>query len=491
MEENVETPPAKKASVEEWTRRITEEEMPIFGHTVQQVITVAEDDEAPSVDLARVVLQDASMTARVLKLANSIFYNPRNQNISTVSRAVVILGFNTVRNMCLSIALVESLVHGPAHERLTRELARSIHAAVQARSIAVAREDDSPEEVFIATLLYRLGDLAFWCFSGELGKQLDALLRQPGYTADEAQQEVLGFRLPQLTASLVKQWQVNELLNEMLQRPKSAGDRGRSIVLCHRLAEAAEKGWNSPEVQVIIQELARLTGRRPVEITRELHGNAREAAEIAGYYGASTAAETIPLPSGQRHEVDAEEEAELAAQSFPEPDGMLQLKILRELAGLLQSKDANFNLIMELVMEGMYRGVGMDRVLFALLTPDRRALRAKFMFGKGREELMARFNYTRHPKQPNIFFDCVDRKVEEWADTKRSPELGKLVSTAVTTVLGRNPFFAAPIVVTNKSIGIFVADRSLSGRSLDEEAFEGFKYFVQQAGTGLTLLTSR
>lgn len=478
---------SKRLSLQEWVRRISEEEMPIFGHTVQQVVTVAEDDEAPTADLARVILQDASMTARVLKLANSVYFNPREQQISTVSRAVVVLGFNMVRSMCLSIALVDSFVQGAPRDRLNRELARAIHAAVQARTIAISRGDESPEEVFIATLLYRLGDLAFWCFSGKVGDELDRQLKQPGYTPEEAEEEVLGFRLKHLTQSLVHEWRINDLLSATLKRPESTGDRGRNITLCHELARAAEQGWEAPQVKRIAAELAELTRQQVKEVNSSLHQNARESARIAGYYGASAAATVIPLPRGEQYL----EEETLLPPSYPEPDGMLQLRILRELAMLLDDPKTDFNLVMELVLEGIYRGVGMDRTLFALLTPDRRGLRAKFALGNQRENFTENFHFTQHPQEENIFFYLLEQQHPLWFDPAAQPEQGRWLNHVLTAAVGRTSFLAAPIIVNGRAIGLFYCDRSQSGRALDEESFESFKHFAQQAGMGLSLLAQR
>ena len=474
--------------LQDWVRRISDEEMPIFGHTVQGVIEVAEDDNAPAAELARVVLQDASMTARVLKLANAAFYNPR-ENISTVSRAVIVLGFNPVRNMCLSIALVDSFVKGTHKDRLTAELARSVHAAVQARALAVERYDKSPEEVFIATLLYHLGEMAFWCFSGEVGEELNTLMEQPGYTREMAEEEVLGFRLHNLTSSLAREWHLNKLLSTALQHPEDAGSRGKLITLSHRLANVAERGWSDPEVDEIVRDMARLADIPTEDMRGKLHHNAREASRIAGIYGAGAAARAIPLPGGRTPKMDEELEQEKREQ-HPEPNGMLQLKILRELSMMLDDKP-NFNLIMELVLEGIYRGIGMDRTLFALLTPDRKGIKAKYMLGSGRGDLRGRFQFLKTPQEPNIFFQVVERQVSAWVDITRKPEFLRLIPHEVNRAVGKAPFFVTPIIVSGRSIGLFYADRALSGRPLDEDSYESFKHFTQQANMGLTYVAKR
>ncbi len=474
----------KRPSLNEWVRRVRDEEMPIFGQTVQRIISVAEDDVSSANQLAQVVLQDASMTARVLKLVNTTYYKTREQSISTISRAVVLLGFDTIRNMCLSISLVDAFVRGNARDHLTQELARAIHAAVQARAIAIERNDVEPEEVFIATLLYHIGDMAFWCFSEHQADELDALMQQ-GYSPEQAQDEVLGFRLHQLSGALAQEWRLSSLLREVLSRPAPRHQRARNIQLAHELARHAEAhGWQAPPTKQTIDQIAKLVGN-PLEHTSEqLHQNARDAARIAGHFGAESAAQAIPLPKLYEDEALPEEEDEDHSQ-YPEPDGMLQLKILRELSQMLEGSH-NFNMIIELVLEGIYRGVGMDRSLFALISPNRRELRGKFALGHDAPVLNEAFHFLKHPDQPNLFFDLLDRGEGIWYDPQHSTKLRARVSGAITRAMGGEAFFVAPLIVCGKRIGLIYADRTPSQRPLDEEAFEGFQLMVSQASMGLT-----
>ncbi len=175
-------------SLGDWVVRLSEQGMPIFAKTAQDIGKVTSRSDSTASDLSRVVLQDAALTARLLRIANSPLFNVTGRSISTVSRAVVLLGFDEVRSICLSIAVVESMLKGQQKDLVLDQMARSFHAAVQARAFAVQRGDKAPEEVFIATLLYQLGDMAFWTFSGELGKQLAAAMaRRPGHVKTRQQ----------------------------------------------------------------------------------------------------------------------------------------------------------------------------------------------------------------------------------------------------------------------------------------------------------------
>ncbi|MAT65070.1 MAG: GAF domain-containing protein, partial [Gammaproteobacteria bacterium] len=138
----------------EWVDVLSQQGMPIFTHTLRSISGMAADRQSSASELANVILQDAAMTAKLLRIANSPYYNTQAKSISTVSRAVVLLGFDAVRGLALSIAVVESAARGANKARLAADMARAFHAAVQARAFAQQRRDRSPEEVFIATLLF-------------------------------------------------------------------------------------------------------------------------------------------------------------------------------------------------------------------------------------------------------------------------------------------------------------------------------------------------
>ena len=285
-----------KVQVDSWVKRITESEMPIFGRTVQEVISVSEDDISSALQLGQVVLKDAAMTARILKLANSAHYNATGQKFSTISRAIMMLGFDTVRSMCLSITLIDSLVHGIHREQLIKQMARSLHAATQAQEIAQQCSEGKNEDVFIATLLLHIGDLAFWCFADSKGEELHEALINTDKAPEQVQKEVLGFTMNELSQGLAHSWGLSDLLKQTLEKPTSSNPRSRAITLSHQLAEAVEDGWDSQEVKTITTSISSLIGSSAKKTTELLHDTATKAAEITAYYGAKAIAKVIPLP---------------------------------------------------------------------------------------------------------------------------------------------------------------------------------------------------
>ncbi len=480
------------SNLESWVEKIREKDMPTFGHTVQQILRVTGTDESSASQLAEVLLQDVSMTTRVLKLANSVIFNPLHMQVSTVSRAVISLGFNTIRDISLSVAMVDALVEGRSRDHLVKELALSIHAATQARAIAALMDDPNPEEVFISALLSNIGELTFWSFAGDVGDELALLMRQPGYTNESAQEEVLGFRLSTLGRSLRTEWSLESTDITKAGNTTELAHRKSVVALSLELAnKAATDGWNSKTVKDIQKKIIDISDLPAKQVNNLLHNNARDATKLARYLGADGASKSIPLPERMVSD-DGEEDVDddTDDRRYPKPDGPLQLKILRELAQQLEDKP-DFNIIMELTMEGIHRGVGMDRCLFAMLTPDRKGLRAKVALGQGNLDFRDAFQFQRQPHEHNIFFMLLEREQTSWIDTEEKPELKNYLPTSITSVIGSKPFLVAPVVIKKKVIGLIYADRALSGRDLDHEAYESFSYFVKQACLGLTVSATR
>lgn len=473
-------------NLSEWVEVLSEKGMPVFTKTVREISGVAADRESSAAELSRVILQDAAMTARLLRVANSPIYSPAGRGISTVSRAVVLLGFNTVRSLCLSIAVIDSLETGAQKTRMAEQMARSFHAAIQARSFAEKRRDSSPEEVFIATLLCGIGDLAFWSLKTDLADELNDALKAPGCDRLRLQKQILGFDLRELGLGLSRKWHLGELLENALTGKSATDPRVTNVELAEEMARKAEKGWDSAEMKQLLTRVAEAVYMPLQEVTAFVHKNAGEAAKAAQYFGIGDAGRLIPLPDSERKNQPsaASERGAPRAAAFLDPDPMLQLTILRELSGMMDGSH-DINLLLEMVLEGIYRGIGMDRALFALLNPDRTRLRARQALGWDKSDMREKFVFEISPLKANIFGHVLEARASLWVTQDADPRLQQLLTAPVQALTGGAQFFVSPIEINGLAIGLFYADRKPSARPLDEDSYTGFKHFCQQANLAL------
>ena len=84
--------------------------LPTLPVIVSRILEVADDSGSSANELAELVARDMSVSAKVLNLANSAFYG-FSRRITTIPQAVVVLGFDTVRSLALSVSVFETLAN--------------------------------------------------------------------------------------------------------------------------------------------------------------------------------------------------------------------------------------------------------------------------------------------------------------------------------------------------------------------------------------------
>jgi HD-like signal output (HDOD) protein len=504
-----------KQSVEDWVQQLTDENMPVFSSTVTDVTAAVNSERSSAADVAQSILRDASLTSRLLKLANSFFYNPNGFEISTISRAVMILGFDQIRALALSLVLVDSLENGVQRDKLVNEMSQSFHAAIQAQEIAKKNECNSPENVFVATLLSRIGNMAFWAFSNDKAEQLEQLLTTKGIEQEDAEKSVLGFTLKELSRGLSGAWSLGGLLDDVLSGSKLNNVAElQAVKLGQQLAEASVNGWDSQSAEKAIEEVALQLDLPILEVEELVHDNAKQAKDISRMYGIREASKKIPTykpplldtagdnisksneandfieMEGLSEELDdlLGDVKEEGAPQYPEPDPSVQLTVMEDITQAVEEK-ANLNIILEMVLEGIYRGVGTDRTFFAVLTPDRKKLVCKYALGSDNEKLANKF-VLDVSNQRNIFHQVIETK-KAMKVPEDPKQLTGTLSRDTLIRLGPPPYIVTPCIVRDKVIGVFFADRNASKRKINEQDFIAFQQFCQQANMGITFLSMK
>jgi HD-like signal output (HDOD) protein len=146
--------------------------LPSFPAIAMQVVELTKNSEADISEIARVISRDPALSGKILKTVNSSFYQ-RNQHVSTISHALVILGLRSVKSLVLGFSLVANLSarksKGFNHIGYWK---RSIYSATAARSLAVRVKLPQLEEAFLAALLMDIGMLVLDQVLGEVYGQV-------------------------------------------------------------------------------------------------------------------------------------------------------------------------------------------------------------------------------------------------------------------------------------------------------------------------------
>jgi hypothetical protein len=182
--------------------------------------------------------------------------------------------------------------------------------------------------------------------------------------------------------------------------------------------------------------------------------------------------------------------AEEIKHEYPKPDPNIQLCSLRDLSSLVSAWKGDVNMVLSIVLEGIYRGIGMDRVIFGLLTRDRQHLKGKYGLGVIGEGYIENFRISASLDGIDFGGYLVKNGKPIWVTKKPDLTVKPMLTKELSNLIGGGPFFAMPVAIKAITIGVIWADRNQSGRSLDAESFESFAFFGQQANMSLSALGS-
>ncbi len=459
-------------STQAWVTYLSKVELPVLANTLRRIHELTDSRNSTVNELAGVILNDAQLTSQVLRLSNTVFYNQTRTQVSTVSRAITLIGFDAVKSMAISSLIVDSLLKRNGRPHLLRSLARAIHAAVQARSLMPKRNEQALEEVFIGALLMNIGELAFWSCDTDQAHELEQQLGL-GTTPIEAQKTVLHTTFAEITRGLVDAWSLGPFIRDVVA-PGQPHSMACSLVRHSvELARLSEQGWRGEGMEPLLEQLAKDIGEPPAAVRDRVKVNASEAARVANSLGIPQVAELLP---GQHA-------AEAHTATAPEIDTQLQLQILRELTDTLAEKP-DLNETCQLVLEGIHRAVGMQRV--ALLMADRKGDRLipRMLSGQGTEAWRGNFTIARDGSCP-LGVLLPHRRCSVFQPDKTSQPV------EYDAWLGRIPALVGPLMVNGRLVGLFYADNAADSYTPSEEQLSAFSHFIQNAQLCLTLMSVR
>ena len=469
--------------VDAWAERLGKREMPVLSGVITELNELTGSDDAEVNQLAEVILKDANLTSQVLRIANSVGYNPSNYEINTVSKAIVLIGFTGVRAICISVMMIDSLLSSQPRERLLEKMALGFMGAVQARELVGDVGHDIKEQVFIAGLLFNIGEMAFWCSGGETAAQLDDLLGDNGVTSREATEELLGCSFQDISMSLAQSWHLGETLEESLNPGRDPSAKVQAVCLGEEISRAALIGWDAQEMEDVLYKVSRFTGKSYLECKERIEATAETVAEVALTYGAPQVCPKVPTRRQQE-----KKQQDLVARQPIKADHEIQLNVLRDLSNAVIDK-LDVNAIFQMVLEGLHRGIGLERVVLAFVQKDQ--LAAKFLLGEGTKNWRERFQFPVGKYDQNIFSHTIQIGQPQWFTKEMLKTHKHLYPPELVKVVGKSPAFVSGVFIGPRCVAMFYADRWNLGGNLQEDQFKSFCHFMMQTETSLRAISQR
>ncbi len=462
-------------------------DFPALSSIISEINKIVASDSDGSNKLARTILQDFALTSRLLRLVNTASYGQFGGTINTISKAVVILGFDTVRNIAVSLILMEFLQNKSQALQLRDEMARAIMTGIMAVELSSGKNMRDAEEVMVCSMFHNLGKmLATYYFFDE--SQEIAKLVEKGEKEDRASAKVLGIPYFELGLAVGRGWNFPPRLMAGMRRleaGKVAAPQGEmdhltvAVNLAHELCQiAASDGMQKKALEELSKRYERAVRITERDLTAAVEVGVAEIGRRSELLGLNVArspllAKVRAWSGKQAVKQDPEEKAQdsderleqnsldaLANDARPvDADAILSSGIQDVTATLVG--DYNLNDVLQMVMETMYRGIGFNRILFLIRDNKSNAMVAKFGFGDGVEALVPRFRFPL-PFVPDVFHLSLEKGLDIAIENVDAPNISGKIPAWHRDNVDAPCFLLLPLMIKDRAVGMIYADMKVA-----------------------------
>lgn len=435
-------------------------DFPALSDSVASIQRIAASEHENLAALANEILRDVALTQKLLRLVNTAHYKRTGGGVSTVSRAIALMGFAGVRNLAMSLVLVEHMNDKGHAQQIKQEFMRALLAGTLAEELCpgVLARGDGLEEAFLGAMFQNLGRLLCEFYFPDEAEQVRRLVHPGTATARSTPRQpvpegsaavsVLGVSYEDLGVGVARHWGLPDNLQRCMraatgappsQPPSAAPERLRWLAIAAN--DVADRLLHSEpdeaERQIVdaAQRHARVLGlserdmvaavgrsrERLSDLARGLDLKLQSGSQAERLFAprveapAASAKATSAAPGAATHDTLSKLEigrsdytetlsvADTPGQDRPpaaDPAGVLAAGIQDITNSMVE--EVKLGELLRMILETMYRALGFRRVLFCLRDPKTGDLVGRFMLGDhpcpADDALRAAFRIATKPK---------------------------------------------------------------------------------------------
>jgi len=216
-------------------RRI--DDLPTLPRTVFRITEMINNPRSSARDLAHVITDDQVLTARLLRLVNSSFYG-FPQRITTITRAIVIIGFDAIRHLLLTTSVFDIFSGRRSDLQNARENLwdHSLGCAVAAKVIGKHIRHDKIEELFVCALLHDIGKIVSMVYAQQDYEAVTHLAAEKDILLIDAEATLLTYTHSDIGRLLAERWNLPKMVAEVIfhhHTPDQAGAYAREAAVVH------------------------------------------------------------------------------------------------------------------------------------------------------------------------------------------------------------------------------------------------------------------
>lgn len=491
----------KQATLDFLLRRMRHKsDFPALSESVSAINKIANSETESINKLSNAILKDFALTNKLLRLVNSAYFRPAGGgNISTVSRAVIVLGFEAVRNIAVTVLLFEHLQNKANASQLKEEFLRANLAGILARDLGATARMRDLEQVFICAVFSNLGRLLTQYYFPEESDEIRRIVGQKGCSEDLAARQVLGPGFEDLGVAIARQWGFPDLITQSmrhlvsgpLRAPRDQEERLQVMAgMANELCAVIAMGMPEHRQRELARVLTRFAGAVPLaqkEVEQALGRSIEQMADFARIirlnlqhtvFGRQMQAfadsgRDPALAADAGGVVEADDPGLLDSTGpYATVDGDGSGAALVDAQSILTAgiQDISntlvdgfkLNDILRIILETMYRAMGFKRVILCIKDARANCMQGRFGFGPDAGEVAKKFRFPM-TFTPDIFHAATSKGVDLCISDIDDPKIAARIPEWYRKAVPARSFVLFPLNIKGNPVALIYADQDGAG----------------------------
>ncbi len=491
-------------------------DFPALSESVARIQRVANSENGNLDSLSGEILKDVALTSKLLRLVNTVRFKGAGDSIGTVSRAVALVGFNGIRNLAMSLVLLEHM-HDKAHaSQLQEEFLRSLLAGMLASELGTMVRDS--EQAFIGAMFQNLGRQLTEFYFPQEARQVRGIVAAATranarpVSEDAAAHSVLGLSYEALGLGVAKVWGLPPSLQACMLKPagepparelNDASERVRW--LAHAANQVADALLQAPpqdapaRVGALARRYARALGVEPARFEAAADSARQRLSEMVQsmhmQVGASSPAQRLLVPTADAaaqaavnaaqdllasHTLQATLQLTRPADAAAENAAAVLVAGIQDITHTMV-EDFALNDVLRMVLETMYRALGFRRIVFCLRDARSNRITGRFGLGDDAAAVAQRFSIALG-RSSDLFAAVCTKGADMLVADSNQLRIAASLPAWYRDSVAAPAFLLLPMLTQGKPLALIYADMATRGSiSLGEKELALLRTLRNQA----------
>ncbi len=495
-----------------------EENFPAISQHITEISSRASpSSESSANQLAALILRDYSLTSRLLKVSNSAMYGQFSGRISSISRAVVVLGFEQVQLTAAGLIFFEHLQDRLSSHYVKEAVLSAFLSGILARDLAKMLRFDGWENFYIGAMFHNFGRLLCMNYFSEEYKTYRQLI-QEGLSEAEASRKGLGVTFADLGEGVARYWCLPDQIVVSMKLPDQEELNGKCKKINHQqwiplfANELCDITMNvAPETrrQQLANVLTKYRKLYPVrvnEIVNLMDAAIKEMKKFSDVLRFDREdmerLEKRTFDADERLSpsinVDSQAHAALRLNKFTISSGETtsgRLRTAEERRQHLQDGIQNITNVMlddfaldeilGMIVETIYSGIDFARVVIFFKDPQSGQMQARYGLGPNSKHIIKELKFSSDETAQDLFNMAINENKDLYIENISDVEIRDYKPDWFEGAIFSPSFVVLPIVINHKGIGLIYAGHDEPGKQLDHTQLNAIKTLRNQAALAI------